>query len=258
MYVEAKYILSVSSLLLFCFLSNSQTVDTIYVDQIDTVLIKEPAVILNKTYYQHQPSIKKISIITSIGGSVDFSHYESCKICEKNFNALKSSYTNTKSMQVGLQVSYIYKKLTFGIDISYRNSYKKIDYLNDTLQLNSHLSINYFMAGPCISYKVLNKSKWDIDFYTGFLFSLTTKQKGQTIGGERINEIVNINSEKIISRNNLLYHAAPSVTYNVSTLVGMIVTLHYYFDIDSNISKQESYTEQRNTIGFSVGIKYRL
>jgi hypothetical protein len=261
MYRVIKFSFFLFFLFSFYLHGNSQTLDTIYVDQIDTVLVKEPDVILHQTYYKEQLPEKKnrkFELQFSIGGNMDFSHYEVCKECETNFNHLKSAYSNTKSTQLGLQLNYLYKRFSFGFDMNYRNSVKSINYNNDTIKLKTHFNVNYFMVGPSISYKIIRKSKWEIDLYSSVLFSFTTKQTGETIGGASIDKIVNINTDKIISERNILYHFAPVISYNINTTVSLSIIAHYYFDLNSNISQSQNYTEQRNTIGVSFGIKYRL
>jgi len=259
MYTVIKFSFFLFFLFSFYLHVNSQTLDTIYVDQIDTVLVKEPDVILHQTYYKEQLSKKKnkkLELQFSIGGNMDFSHYEVCKECETNFNLLKSAYSNTKSTQLGLQLHYLYKRFSFGVDVNYRNSFKEINYSNDTLTFNSHLKVNYFMVGPSLSYKILRKLKWEIDLFTGVLFSFTTKQNGQTMGGDYIAKIVNLQTDKLIAPSNILYHFAPALTYKLDSNISLTLIAHYYFDIDSNVSKTQSYTEQRNTAGLSIGLKY--
>lgn len=259
MYSTIKYLLVVFISFLFSFQSYSQALDTIYVTQIDTVVIKEPDVIVNTIYYQekvYKEKNKTIEFILSIGGIVDFSHYEVCEVCEENFNVLRSAYSNTKSTQLGLQLNYLLNRFSIGVNANYRNSVKKINYNNNSIVLNTHTTVSYLMVGPSVSYKILQKSKWDIDLYSSLLFSFTSKQRGETIGGKYIDKIIDINTEKLIAKTTILYHFAPALTYklNTSTSVGLIT--HYYVDLNSNISTNKNYSEYRNSIGLSLAGKY--
>ena len=255
------FIFYMSMLPVFCY--SQVKSDTIYVDEIDTVLVNGPPVILNRTVYNNLPASgkerKTFSFLFSVGILWDLSHYNVCQTCQSEFNILKSASSYTRSVQYALQINYIYKRISFGIDLDYRLSSKNINYSNDsTIQFKSQVKTNYFMIGPSLGFKIIEKRKWDFDIYSGVLFSFTTHQTGETVGGERINEVINLNNTPLISKENFLYHLAPTLTYKMNNSFGISFTAHYYFDNNSNVTKQQSYTEQRNTLGLTFGIKYLL
>ena len=113
------------------------------------------------------------------------------------------------------------------------------------------------MVGSLLSYKLVKKKKWDLDIQGGGTFSFTTDQSGHTIGGPKINTIVDISTTEYISKQNFLYHFSPSFTLKMSNALGISLAPHYYFDHNSNI-KGQSYTEQRNSLGITAGIKYSI
>jgi hypothetical protein len=256
-----KKLFLILTLLSLPFISNAQVSDTVYVDELDTVIVKEDPIIVNKTVYHKLPEKNNnfLSIIPSAGILLDISNYEVCETCKTAFNKLRSSSSLTSSVQYGIQMKYIHKKISVGIDVDYRHSSKNIDYSNDsTIQFKSRINVHYFMVGPSIGYKIMQRKLWDLDFNGGVLFSFTTAQSGKTIGGDGISTLIDLGKTALIARNNFLYHLAPALTYKVKDSLGVSLILHYYFDNNSNVTKQQPYTEQRNSLGFSIGIKYSL
>ncbi len=241
----------------------TQVSDTIYVDEVDTVLVTQKPVIVNKTVYTKSkipsPNKKKIFITTEAGILNDFNYDNVCETCKGNYAKLKSASKSTRTMQLGVQAYYFYKKISFGVDINYRNSQRSIHYNNDsTIQINDKTKVNYFMIGPSLGYKIFKKEKWDLDIYGSVNFSFTLNQSGLTVAGTYVNKFVNLSITPVYSTKNLLYHISPSITYKVSKLIGISVSAHYYFDNNSNVNKQQSYAEQRNSLGIALGIKYLL
>jgi hypothetical protein len=235
--------------------------DTIYVDEVDTVVVQQKPMIVTKTVYHKEKSQRTYNTFSFLvyGGTFwDFSNYEICEECKEEFKKLRSSYSYTSSIQYGLLMRYQYKKVSFGVDLNYRQSSKKIDYSNDSnLVLKSTLKVNYFMLGPTLGYKIINKKTWDLDLLGGVLFSFTIDQSGQIITGEKIDTITDVKSTPYISKENFLYHFSPTITFKASKIVGISIAPHYYFDHNSNVINQ-SYTEQRNSLGASLGIKFSL
>lgn len=244
-------------------ISIAQVSDTIYVDEVDTVIVEKDPVVVNKTFYheikekRNRPS--KFFISPSVGTFIDLSNYSVCETCKENFNKLNSSSSNTKSVQYGILLAYYRKKISVGIDLSYRFASKKINYSNDsTININNKVKASYFMLGPTLGYKIIQKKRFDVDLMAGVLFSFTQKQTGITMGGDSVLQVLDISKTKLIANKNFLYHFSPILTYKLSQKVGILMELHYYFDHYSNVNKKQSYTEQRNTIGLSLGFKYLL
>ena len=241
----------------------AQVSDRIYVDEVDTAVVKK------KPYNCKQNSIRKSKIplpnkkqffITEEAGILnDFNNDNVCETCKENYAKLKSASKSTRTMKLGLQAYYIYKKISFGIDVNYRSSPRAIRCYNDcTIQINNKTKVNYFMIGPSLGYKVFKRKKWDLDIYGSVNFSFALNQSDLSVGRIHVNNSVNLSNTPVYSTKNLLYYISPSITYKVSKLFGIFISAHYYFDNNSNVNNQQSFTGQRNSLGTAIGIKYLL
>ncbi len=88
----------------------TQVSDTIYVDEVDTVLVTQKPVIVNKTVYTKSkiPSPNKEHFFITAEARIlnDFNHDNVCETCKENYVQLKSASKSTRTMKLGLQIYY--------------------------------------------------------------------------------------------------------------------------------------------------------
>ena len=189
-------------IVIFCsFIFNLAGQDTVYVDEVDTVFVDSPPVIIDSVIKRViEPPVEtknpKHRLTISAGFLKDYNYYSYCDLVADNLESLRAESLFPPSLFLDFNYAYLLsERWSIASNLAFRSNTQKIIVRSTSMDFYSTTQSTNWLVGGGVNYQLFQFEAVQFNLYAGLNYFATTNTKGQMLSGLLMNEIVDLTAD---------------------------------------------------------------